>query len=184
MSDVETPDIQPDLEAIYERMRKRVFRMFGYRDDVDDILQASMEAFVKARSSFRGEGSIEGFAEAIAMNVARTWMRRHYRANAIKALVTEQEPWQELPPGPSEEVERRNRLRRLLEILQRMKPRYRMAIQLYYIEGKPVDEIARIEGITTNAAYVRINRGRKDLRRRAGKDPVLAEMLREMGGDE
>ena len=184
MSDVEKPDSEPDLDAIYDRMRRRVFRMFGYRDDVDDIVQAAMEAFVKARASFRGEGSIEGFAEAITMNVARTWMRKHYRQNAIKAMVTEQEPWQELEPGPAEVTERRNRLRRLLEILQRMKPKYRMAVQLYYIEGKPVPEIARIEGITTNAAYVRITRGRNELRRRAGKDPVLAEMLREMGGDE
>jgi RNA polymerase sigma-70 factor (ECF subfamily) len=182
MIDAETPkgDSQPDLDEIYARMRRRVFRMFGYRDDIEDIVQAAMEAFVKAKSTFRGEGSIEGFAEAITANVARTWMYKHRRVAAVHAMVAEHEPWPKLEPAPSEEAERKDKLRRLLAIIERLKPKYRMAVLLYYVEGKSVAEIAKSEGCTENAAYVRISRGRKEIRRRAKRDPVLAEMLEEL----
>ena len=48
---------------------------------------------------------------------------------------------------------------------------------MYYIEGRSVADIARTEGIGENAAYSRLHRGRKLIHKRAGKDPVLAEML-------
>jgi RNA polymerase sigma-70 factor (ECF subfamily) len=183
MIDAGNPKGEPDLEAIYDRMRRRVFRMLGYREDLADIVQAAMEAFLKSRSSFRGEGSIGGFADAIAANVARTWMYRQRRSNLIHAMVAEREPWPEIE-GPVDVADRKDKVRRLLEIIEGLKPSYRMAVMLYYIEGKPVSEIARTEGITENATYVRIMRGRREIRKRARKDPVLAEMLEEMGGDE
>jgi RNA polymerase sigma-70 factor (ECF subfamily) len=168
---------EPDLENIYRRMRRRVFRMFGYRNDLEDIVQAAMEKFVKARSSFRGEGSIEGFADAVAANVARTWMYKHRRASFVHAMFTETEEWPKLDEGPAEEVDRTDKIRRLLEILEGLKPAYRIPIVMYYIEGRSVAEIARTEGITDNAAYTRLARGRKQIHKRAGKDPVLAEMI-------
>jgi RNA polymerase sigma-70 factor (ECF subfamily) len=178
----ETAATEPDLEDIYGRMRRRVFRMFGYRDDLEDIVQAAMEAFVKSRASFRGEGSIEGFADAVAANVARTWMYRHRRSNLVKAMFTEREEWPKLEEGPAEETDRRDKVRRLLEILDDMKPGYRIPVVMYYIEGRTVAEIARTEGITENTAYVRLNRARAQIHERARKDPVLAEMLAEWGG--
>lgn len=181
MIDAENPkgESQPDLEEIYVRMRRRVFRMFGYMDDIEDIVQAAMEAFVKAKSTFRGEGSIESFAEAITSNVARTYMYRHRRTAVLHAMVAEHEPWPALEPAPSEKAERRDKVRRLLSIIESLRPKYRMAVTLYYIEGKSIEEIARTERCSENAAYVRISRGRKEIRSLAQRDPVLAEMLEE-----
>lgn len=187
MIDVQNPqngpsDNGPDLEDIYRRMRRRVFRMFGYRSDLEDIVQAAMEAFVKSRSSFRGEGSIEGFADAIAANVARRWMYKQKRSIFIHEMAADREPWPEYSEGPAEEHEKKDKMRRLLEILGHLKPKYRMACVLYYIDGKTVSEISTTEGKSENAIRKRILRGRKEVHRRASRDPVLSEWLAEIRG--
>lgn len=172
---------EPELRALYERMRRKVFRLLGYRQDIDDIVQAAMEAFLKSRSSFRGEGSIEGFADAIAANVARTWMRKQRRSVILHEMVARREDWPEFEETPAEEADRLDKLRRLMEILERIKPEYRIACVLYYLENKPVAEIARMEKTSENAVRLRILRGRRAIRKHAKRDPVLSEWLAEIG---
>jgi RNA polymerase sigma-70 factor (ECF subfamily) len=156
--------------------------MLGYRNDLEDIVQAAMEAFLKSRASFRGEGSIEGFADSIAANVARRWMYKQRRSIFIHELAADRGPWPEPPGGPDQEHENKDKVRRLLEILGRLKPKYRMACVLYYVEGKTVAQIAEIEGKSENAIRKRILRGRQEVHRRANHDPVLSEWLAEMRG--
>jgi len=91
------------LRTIYTRMRRTVLRLLGYREDTEDIVQAAMEGFLKSRAAFRGEGSLEGYADAIAANVARTWMRRHRRNVLMREIVQEREEWPDLGEGPEEE---------------------------------------------------------------------------------
>jgi RNA polymerase sigma-70 factor (ECF subfamily) len=169
------------LRSVYARVRRTVFRLLGYREDLEDIVQAAMEGFVKSHGSFRGEGSLEGFADAIAANVARTWMRRQRRTVLLREIVAERDAWPDLGEGPEEETQTLDRLRRLTEILEKIKVEYRMACLLYYVENKTVAEIARTEGTSENAIRLRILRGRRAIRRHAGKDPVLAEWLGEIG---
>jgi len=173
---------EQELTAVYGRIRRTVLRLLGYRDDLEDIVQAAMEAFIKARRTYRGEGSIEGFAGAIAANVARTWLRKQRRGVILREMVAEREKWPRIEEGPAEEVERIDKLRRLMEILDMIKPEYRIACVLYYIESRPVPEIASMVGASENAVRLRILRGRRALRKRARKDPVLAEWLAGLGG--
>lgn len=175
------PTKEPSLEAVYARVRRKVFRMVGYRQDHEDIVQLAMEAFVKSRENFRGEGSLLGFADAITANVARTYMYKQHRTILVREMVAERQEWPEIEEGPADEAEKMDMLRRLLEILERLKPKYRMACVLYYLEGKPVAEIASIEKKSENAIRLRILRGRREIRKRASKDPVLAEWLEEIG---
>ncbi|MBW2262770.1 MAG: sigma-70 family RNA polymerase sigma factor [Deltaproteobacteria bacterium] len=171
-----------ELTAVYGRVRGTVFRLLGYRDDLEDIVQVAMEAFIKARRTYRGEGSIEGFAGAIAANVARTWLRKQRRGILLRETVAERENWPPIEDGPAEEVERIDKLRRLMEMLDRIKAEYRIACVLYYIENKPVPEIAAMVGASENAVRLRILRGRRALRKHARKDPVLGEWLSSLGG--
>ena len=178
-----TPPLdEQELKAVYGRIRRTVLRLLGYRDDLEDIVQAAMEAFIKARRTYRGEGSIEGFAGAIAANVARTWLRKQRRGIVLREMVAEREKWPKIVEGPAEEVDRIDKLRRLMEILDRIKAEYRIACVLYYIENRPVPEIAGMVGASENAVRLRILRGRRALRKHARKDPVLSEWLSSLGG--
>jgi RNA polymerase sigma-70 factor (ECF subfamily) len=187
MSDTRKPQSppqreEPDLDAIYRRMRRLAFRLLGTRSDAEDVVQVAMESFLKARQSFRGEGSIEAFADGIVANVARNWMRRQRRGILAREVVADREDWPDRTAGPAEEAENRDRLRRLAEILRRLKPKYRMAYLLYHVEGKTVGEIARIEETSESAVRTRILRARREIQRRAKRDPVLSEWLDAVGG--
>jgi RNA polymerase sigma factor (sigma-70 family) len=156
-------------------MRTRLLRLFGHEDWIEDALQSAFETFLRKRHQYRGEGSIEAFAQAIALNTARDWMRRQSRSILLHELVADRGAWP--PIDPSEQAEHTDRIRRLGLVLARIGPRYRMPYLLYHVENMPVAEIARIEGATEAAIRKRLSRAREQIHARAMHDPVLAEWL-------
>lgn len=173
-----------DLDAVYERMRRRMLRLFGHQVWLDDALQSAFEVFLRKRHTYRGEGSIEAFGEAIALNVARDWMRKQRRTILVHEIVAERGAWPSLTPGPAEEAEHRDRIRRLKLVLARLRPGLRMAYLLYHTENRTVAEIAEIEGATEAAIRKRIERARNEIHARARKDPVLKEWLEGMRSED
>jgi RNA polymerase sigma-70 factor (ECF subfamily) len=171
----------PDLALIYERMRRLARRILGHTESLEDVVQTAMEEFVKSRSTFRGEGTIEAFADGILVNVARSWIRKKRTKTALMEVVTDEAEWPDLGSLPAEEAEGWDLFRRLLAIIERLKPDYRIACTLYYLERRSVDEIAAIEGVSSNTIRIRLHRARKDLHARARRDPVLAEWLEQAG---
>ena len=167
----------PDAASVYERMRSRMLRLFGRQPWMEDVLQSAFEVFLRKRHTFRGEGSMEAFADAIAINTARDWMRRQRRSVILHELVSDRGDWPALTPGPAEEAEGRDRIRRLKVILSRLRPKHRMAYLLYYVENRTVAEIASLEGASEDAIRKRIERARQEIHARAGRDPVLADLL-------
>jgi RNA polymerase sigma-70 factor (ECF subfamily) len=178
-----TPD-EPEYEVIYEKMRAMARRLFGYQDGYEDVVQISMEQFLKARKSFRGEGSLLAFAQGITANVARNYMRKQRRGVLMHEVVADRTDWPDLTPGPEEKAADRDKLRRLVEILERLKPKYRIAYLLYHVDNRTVPEIAGMEGTSEGAIRQRILRARREIHRRARKDAVLAEWLEGFQGDD
>jgi len=166
-----------DLAAIYERMRRRMLGLFGPQAWLDDVLQTAIEMFLRKKHTCREEGSLGAFAEVIALNTARDWMRRQRRGVLVRELFAERGPWPAPSPGPVEEMEDRDRIRRLTVILERLKPDNRIAYLLYHVENRSVSEIAEISGATEAAVRKRISRARDEIHLRARRDPVLTEWL-------
>ena len=154
-----------------------MLRLFGPQAWLDDVLQAAIEAFLRKKHMHRGEGSLAAFAEVIALNTARDWMRRQRRTVLVWELFSERGPWPAPSPGPAEEMEDRDRIRRLTVILERLKPSSRIAYLLYHVENRTVPEIAEIEGASEAAIRKRLSRAREEIHRRARMDPVLTEWL-------
>jgi RNA polymerase sigma-70 factor (ECF subfamily) len=175
---------EPGIEAIQERVRRLVLRLIGRHDVLDDVTQSAMEAYIKARPTYRGEGPIEAFVDRIAAYTARSWIRKRHRRNLLREVAESRTDWPQMPPGPAEEAETRDRLRRVLEILEYLSPRYRVPFMLYYVERKPIKEIADIEGIKESAVRTRLHRARLEVTRRARLDPVLSQWFEELGGKE
>lgn len=53
---------------------------------------------------------------------------------------------------------------RLREVVAELRPRDRLFVQLHYVQGLPIDEVARLMGTARNAAYVRKMRLHRRLR--------------------
>lgn len=175
---------EPGLEAIYGRVRRRVLRLLGHQDGVEDIVQTAMESFVRASREDRVERSQEAYIDTIATNAVYSWLRRKRRRSLLQEMVAVHERWPEITSCPEKEVENWDRFRRLVEIIEKLKPAHRIAYMYFHVENRSVPDIARLEGTSESAIRTRILRARREIHRRALGDPVLSEWLRETGSGE
>ncbi len=171
--------ISPEAyERIYSRVRLRLLRVIGPCEDLEDVLQSSMERLLKAWAGYRGEGSLEAFADGVALNVARLYLRRRSITKRIFDFFTEPiEQADRSVRHPGEETDSRARMRRLLELLDSVSPKKRIAFGMFYFEGKTVNAISLELGINRETVKARIFHARREIHDMASRDPVLKEWL-------
>jgi DNA-directed RNA polymerase specialized sigma24 family protein len=63
-------------------------------------------------------------------------------------------------------------------------PKQRVAFALAVIDGRPLAEVAEMTDSSVVAVKTRVWRARKDLMKRAARDPVLAQYVSELSGTE
>ena len=78
----------------------------------------------------------------------------------------------------------RQAARRLYAALDRIEAKQRVAFALAVIDGLSLAEVAQLTESSVVAVKTRVWRARRDLMKRAHKDPVLASYLAEFGGGE
>jgi RNA polymerase sigma-70 factor (ECF subfamily) len=173
------------LRMLFERERRYVhrllYRVVGSNTHMDDLLQDTFMEVFRSLPSFRGESSLRTWIHRCAVRVAYA----HFKNNA---RVPHLEPVDDLGPGPAtpeERSSRRQAIRRLYAVLDRLEPRQRMAFTLFAIEGRSLRQIAEIMESSLATAKIRTWRARRALEKRAQKDPLLSEFLAdETGNDE
>jgi RNA polymerase sigma-70 factor (ECF subfamily) len=162
-----------DLIRPYERS---VYCMsLSYMKNEEDAADVAQETFIKAFRNlwaFRGDAKFSTWLVGIALNEARTRLRRQ----ATIRIVPLDEPQGEegsVPPAmlrdwrelPSEVVER-EQIRKLLQRAIEMLPNiYRQVFLLRYIEEFNVNDTAKILDISISLVKVRLHRARRMLRR-------------------
>ena len=143
-----------EAEAVIARYADTVYRtayaQTGSRMDADDVFQEVFLRYVKARPAFENEEHRKAWLLRVTVNCARDvtgslWARR-------RAPLTE-----DIPDEPQEETG-------LKEMLERLPPKYRWVIHLYYYEGYSCGEIARMMGLREGAVRTRLARGRQQLK--------------------
>jgi len=168
------------IRALYPRVRARLVRFLGPRQDLEDVVQQTMETLLKVSGNYRGQGSPEAFAEGVAVNVARRYLAVNRLRRRVLDTFSETVVLEDHVTDDRGEVQARRRLRRLMGILETMGTKRRMAFQLHCLEGKPMREVGRILGITPQAVKSRVFQARRELLRKAAQDPYLREFLEEM----
>ncbi len=152
-------------------------RIVGPRDDLEDLVQSTMETLLRKLPDFQGKSSVETFADGIALNVARNRLRHKGLRRLLSSLVVEED----LPPmdreGPQEQYDTRERFRRLWAILDTMSPKRRIAYILVCVEGRSTREVSEMTGARPATVRTRVFEARREVERRAMKDPYLAEWL-------
>lgn len=152
---------------LYERHVDLVFRL-AYRvvRDRDAALDVAQDAFVKASlalAGFREESSFRSWIAAIAMNEARSWLRKRDREREI-SLERTGEP----PSGrrsPEERVADADIVARALSFIETLPDQQRDAVLLRAAEGLSYREIAEALGTSEGSARVSYHHGMKKLRK-------------------
>ncbi len=168
------------IRALYPRVRSRLVRYLGPRQDIDDVVQAAMETLLKVMSNYSGRGSVESFAEGVAVNVARRYLAIGRLRRRVSDLFSETVLPEDLVTDSRNDVQGNRRLQRLMGILDDMGSRRRLAFVMHVLEGRPMKEVADALGITPQAVKSRVFQARKELLQKASADPYLREFLEEL----
>jgi RNA polymerase sigma-70 factor (ECF subfamily) len=140
----------------------RLTRLVGPGHEREDLLQQVFLELHRSLPAYRGEASLTTFLHRITVHVALDHLRRRgrrpvaYAAEALDELIDGH-------PTPEERARRRDELRHVLELLERLKPVKRVAFVLVAVEGLSLDDAAAIVGANTPAVKQRVLHARREL---------------------
>lgn len=157
-----------------------LFRILGANRDIEDLVQDAFLEIFRALPSFRGDSSLARWCQTIATRTAYLAISRR-KPPAVDLDVVEHEVV-DRDPDAHRVALARQAARRLYAALDRLDSKLRIAFALAAIDGLPLAEVAELTESSLVAVKTRVWRARRELMKRAQKDPVLASYLVELGG--
>jgi RNA polymerase sigma-70 factor (ECF subfamily) len=185
------PEAVEALYRAYGSMIEGVIgRLVGPTADFEDLVQTTFAEAIANLGRFRGEAKLSTWLCGIAVNVAH----HHLRAGKVRRhvpleLVADDRapPSLSLVEGNAVEADERLDGRRLAAKLHaacdRIAPKKRIALLLYVLEDRSVEEIAALMRATQTATRSRMFFARRELRKIVRNDPELRELAAGLIGD-
>jgi RNA polymerase sigma factor (sigma-70 family) len=166
------------LYETFEPMVERwVRRLAGPSAEVEDLIHDVFVVALRRRREFRGEAKVSTWLFRITQFVVR---KRRFRRKLRQFLDVLHRSQEEVivPPSPTplEVLEQRQRCARLYSALDHLPDKYRTAVILCDIEGSGAEEAGQLLGLTANAVWVRVHRGRAMLLEQLTRSEGRAEV--------
>jgi len=158
----------------YPRVHATVYRILGPSRDQDDLVQETFIAVFRGLARFRGDSRLSTWIDRIAVRVVFEHIRERGRLPIPLGVVDDETLGS---PEIDAQAHARDGLRRLYAALGELVPEQRLAFALYAIDGRSIADVARLTGVTSVTAKVRIWRARRELMKLAAEDPVLKEQV-------
>jgi RNA polymerase sigma-70 factor (ECF subfamily) len=167
---------QEFLAYVWPTLSRVAAGVLGSRHpDLDDAIQQSMIALVRALPAFRGECHPAGYATRITLRVAlrvrRNVKRDTSRREALGLLAATDETVSSNDEAVA--VRRRELLRELLEELPEEQAE---ALTLRVVMGWSLEEVSRASGAPINTVRSRVRLAKEALRERIEAVPGMAEL--------
>lgn len=165
--------LRGDSSAFEEIYRLHAPRLMGVclryapnATEAQDILQESFIKIYEKLSTFRTEGSFEGWIHRITVNVALDDFRKKQRSPINATLdLKDVESEKDTSVDIFSQVSHQD----LLRLVQELSPAYRMVFNLYIIEGYKHQEIAKMLNISEGTSKSNLSDARKILKMKVEK---------------
>jgi RNA polymerase sigma-70 factor (ECF subfamily) len=166
-------------QTLFRQLRSRVhatlYRVLGSNEHMEDLIQESFIEIFRSLPHYRGESLLQTWADRVAARVAFHYLRRK---TGRREKERTWEPVQlHVVGSPEEHAQHREAIKRLYGLLRRMKPEDHVALALFMVDGRSLEEVATVLGVTVVAAKNRVSRARRKLIDGARKDPILFSYL-------
>lgn len=158
-----------------------LFRILGSNRDLEDLIQDAFLEIFRALGSFRGDSTLARWCQTIATRAAYLAISRRKPATIDLALVEDELAGDD---DTRRQAQVREVARRLYVALDRIEPKQRIAFALAVVDGLSLAEVAVLTESSVVAVKTRVWRARKDLMKRASRDPVLSQYVSELTGTE
>jgi len=145
-------------EELYRRFSPRMYavclRYASSSEEAEDILQEGFIKIFKKLTSYRGDGSFEGWIRRIFVNTAI----EHFRRRRYLQPVTEKE--ENTIEGKFLSVLDELAEKDILELIRQLSPGYRTVFNMYVVEGYTHKEIGDILGISEGTSKSQLSRAK------------------------
>jgi len=164
MDDTHTQDEETykRFERLFHELSDSIYRLCLYKTSDPAIAEnLTQETFLRLWKSMVSGTEVEQ-PKFYLYQIARNLIIDHYRLSksfSLDELVEEGFD----PPGKEDTPDHLAELALLRRTIESLQEEYRDVVYLRFVEGLPVQEIAKILQISENLASVRINRGKKKL---------------------
>jgi RNA polymerase sigma-70 factor (ECF subfamily) len=149
----------------------------GTHADLDDVVQQSLIAILRALPAFRGDCHPVGYASRIAFRTALR-ARRRTRLDVNRRQLLARLSSEEHAATPSQEASEERRRKLLRELLEDLPEEQAETLALRVVLGWSLDEIARATSAPVNTVRSRVRLAKEALRRRIEATPELVLQLR------
>ena len=135
--------------------------------DIDELVQATFLACIKALQQFAKRSSFRTYLFTIARHeLYRHWRKQRRNSEALDFGVTS---LVDLATSPPSQIAKGQRRKLLLQALRELPLELQVLLELHYWEEMGISELAEIFDVATGAMRVRLYRARKALHERMEK---------------
>ena len=166
---------------LFHREKRRVhatlYRILGSNSEMDDLVQESFLEIFRSLHTFRGDALLATWIDRVTVRVAYAYLGRRRPDAARLSVVPE-------PASNDASAEARALAReaaqRLYALLDRVEAKQRIAYTLHVIDGRSLEDVARVMEATVVVTKTRSWRASRFIETYARRDPLLASFF----GDE
>jgi RNA polymerase sigma-70 factor (ECF subfamily) len=170
---------------VWPAVDRTIRRLLGHRDpDRDDVAQLALIELVNTIGRYRGDCSLDAWAQTIASHVVFKHIRRRQLERRIFTDLLADDAAEVAAPVRDEwRSSTRELLARVAAHLDEMVSERAWAFVMHDILGYDLREIAEMTESSVAAVQSRLVRGRRELHERVAEDPALVDLLEGMGGN-
>lgn len=154
------------LERLLARHRNALFshirRYCSDHHEAQDILQESCLTAVRQLSALRDPARFRGWLYRIATHRCLDWQRRRYRNDTGAGADTADSS---VSDWPDPQTEQRNQSEEVHEVLRQLPDEDRALLNLFYLQGFSLLELAETFDLTLSAVKTRLYRARQRFQR-------------------
>ncbi len=143
------------------RLRSYIRGKIAHHEDVEEILQDSLFAFLESLRDYEGRASLKTFLFSITSHKIIDFYRRKKLKQVVFSRLPQLEELISPVLNPEEELDSAQFKEKVARTLSRLLPRYRQILTFKYLDNISVEDIARRLAISFKSAESRLFRARK-----------------------
>jgi RNA polymerase sigma factor (sigma-70 family) len=169
-------------DRVGPQVDRTIKRLLGSRDaDRDDVAQLALIELVSTIGRYRGECSLDSWAQTVTSHVVFKHIRRRQLERSIFTdLLAEDVPELSGAAQPDVRTSTQELLARVATHLDEMSAARAWAFVMHDVLGYDLREIARMTKTSVAATQSRLVRGRRELHNRISRDPTLVDLMKRM----
>lgn len=161
---------QDDFKQVYEKYASMVYNLcLNYLSNTEEAEECTQDVFLKVFNSFEnfeGKSSTKTWVYRIAINTSLDYLKKRQRKKWLPFFSKDKEVEAVEFNHPGVELEDREAVENLMNLIQELPDNQKTAILLKSMEGMQQSEIAEVMQITVKSAESLLSRAKANLKKK------------------